>query len=223
MTYARCWSVIVDPNTHPINLLLLLNYTTFTIQPVVRYFPRVTFKLSGQYKQLRNFWEDQMTHTYMALLTHHSTLIPWCNFSPSELLMERHLRTTIPTTTEQLTPAWRYLDKFCTLNAQFKQQQEADYDRCHRSAPLPPIPNYTEVWVTSGSGTWEQVTATTDNPRSYIVNTPHGEVRRNRIHLNILPDEQSSTSQQNVSQQCNRPVTRSVTGTTLRPLERYHN
>ena len=58
---------------------------------------------------------------------------------------------------------------------------------------------------------------------SMIVNTPHGEVRRNRIHLNILPDKQSSTSQQNVSQQCNRPVTRSVTGTTLRPLERYHN
>jgi len=42
---------------------------------------------------------------YMAHLTYCSTPIPWCNFSPSELLMGRCLHTTIPTTTEQLTPA----------------------------------------------------------------------------------------------------------------------
>ena len=88
---------------------------------------------------------------YIALLTFCSTPIPWCNFSPSELLMGRLLRTTIPMATEQLIPPWPYLDNFCTLNAQFKQQQKADYDRRHRSTSLPPIPNDTEVWVTSGS------------------------------------------------------------------------
>jgi len=95
---------------------------------------------------------------YMALLTYRSTPVPWCIFSPSELLMGRRFCTTIPTIIEQLTPAWQYLDKFRTLNAQFKQQQKEDYDRHHRSALLPPIPNDTEVWVTSGSGTRGQAT-----------------------------------------------------------------
>ena len=75
----------------------------------------------------------------------------------------------------------------------------------------------------SGSATPRQVTATADSPRSYIVTTPYGEVRRNRMHLNILPDQHPSTSQQNDSQQCHCPVTRSVTGTSLRPPERYYN
>jgi len=110
-----------------------------------------------------------------------------------------------------------------SLNSTRKQQQKADYNRRNCSIPLPPIPNDTEVWVTSSSATPGRVKATADSPRSYIVTTPYGEVRRNRMHLNVLPDQHPSTSQQNDSQQCHCPVTRSVTGTSLRPPERYYN
>ena len=33
---------------------------------------------------------------YMALLSFHSTPIPWCHFSPAELLMGRKLKTDVP-------------------------------------------------------------------------------------------------------------------------------
>ena len=85
---------------------------------------------------------------YMALLTHRSTPIRWCNFSPADMLMGRRLHSTLPMTTEQLTPTWSYLDNFRAVNTEFKQQQKTDFDRRHCSLPLPP--NDTEVWVTSG-------------------------------------------------------------------------
>ena len=64
----------------------------------------------------------------MALLTFHSTPLQWCNFSPAELPMERHLWTTLPILKEQLTPPWPYRDEFQELNEQFKQRQKEDYD-----------------------------------------------------------------------------------------------
>ena len=79
-------------------------------------------------------------------------------------------------------------------------------------------------------------------PRSYVVETPSGEVRRNRSQLNVLPDqstvEQSTPSQSdnserpaddNQSQEQNqesataeprRIQTRSQTGTAIRPPDR---
>ena len=160
---------------------------------------------------------------YMALLTYRSTPLPWCNLSPSELLMGRRLRTTLPIVKDQLAPPWPYLDEFQKLNEQFKQRQKADYDRRHRSHHLPAIPNDTEVWVTSGATPSPgRVTAHSSAPRSYIVDTPQGEMRRNRLHLNVVPDGQSSMNRSSDTSPDNRhrPVTRSFTGTAIRPPDR---
>ena len=134
--------------------------------------------------------------------------------------MGRRLRTTLPIIQDQLTPLCPYLDTFRDSNEQFKQRQKADYDRRHRTYPLPPIPNDTEVWVTSGTTPSPgRVTAYSSTPRSYIVETPQGEMRRNRLHLNVVPNGQSlvnsSSSTSPVNR--NRPVTRSVTGTAIHP------
>ena len=75
---------------------------------------------------------------YMALLAYRSTPMPWCNLSPAELLMGRRLRSSLPATTKQIKPTWTYLETFHHLDQQFKQQQKADFDRRHRSYPLPP-------------------------------------------------------------------------------------
>ena len=166
---------------------------------------------------------SQSDDPYMALLTYRSTPLPWCNLSPSELLMGRRLRTTLPVVPDQLIPSWPYLDKFRNSNEQFKQRQKADYDRRHRTHPLAPIPNDTEVWVTSGSTPSPgRVTAHSSTPRSYIVETPQGEMRRNRLHLNVVPNGQSSTNISNNTTPVirNRPVTRSVTGTAIHPPDR---
>ena len=158
---------------------------------------------------------------YMALLAYRSTPMPWCNLSPAELLMGRRLRSSLPATTEQLKPTWTYLETFHHLDQQFKQQQKADFDRRHRSYPLPPIPNNTDVWVTSGPAVSGRVTRQADAPRSYMVETPNGEVRRNRTHLNVVPPNQATSTTTGFTPESQRPVTRSMTGTAIQAPERF--
>ena len=64
-------------------------------------------------------------------------------------------------------------------------------------------------------------------PRSYIVETPYGELRRNRAHLHIRTDTQlpvdASSTDTTLSQPVTiraGPVTHSQTGTALRPPDR---
>ena len=45
----------------------------------------------------------------LALLTFHSTPLPWCNLNPTELLMGRRLRTRLPKIPQHLKPTWSYL------------------------------------------------------------------------------------------------------------------
>jgi hypothetical protein len=59
---------------------------------------------------------------YLALLSYQSTPLPWCNLSPSELLMGRRLRTTLPQTVKQLIPPWPYLSEFKRADVQHKER-----------------------------------------------------------------------------------------------------
>ena len=60
----------------------------------------------------------------IALLNYRATPLPWCNRSPSELLMGRCIRTMLPQTTEQLTPQWSYLHDFRERDKEMKKQQK---------------------------------------------------------------------------------------------------
>ena len=83
----------------------------------------------------------------IALLNYRATPLPWCNRSPSELLMGRCIRTMLPQATEQLTPQWSYLHDFCERDKEMKKQ---DFDHHHHVQELPNLPEDTDVWVTSG-------------------------------------------------------------------------
>lgn len=167
---------------------------------------------------------------YMALLSYRATPLPWCQLSPAELLMGRCIRTPVPQTDDQLVPKWPYLQEFKKRNREFKERQEKDFNRRHRVQELPALPNDSEVWITSDGGDPRpgRIVSPANTPRSYLVDTPSGRVRRNRHHLTIVPNHspvtEDNTSQQEPSPQhaqlARKIMTRSQTGTPIKPPER---
>lgn len=151
---------------------------------------------------------------YKAVLSYRATPLPWCKRSPAELLMGLCIRTSIPQTDQQLVPAWDYLSEFSSLDKKFKDKQKRDYNKRHRAQSLPEIPVDTDVWITTGEEPVPaRVTASAHTPRSYIVNTQSGSVRRNRRDLNIAPDHSTEPEQQETVEPDRRIMTRSQTGT----------
>ena len=158
---------------------------------------------------------------FLALLMYRATPLPWCGYSPAQLLMGRNIRTNIPQVIEHLIPQLPNQKKFRQDDKKYKQQQKANYDCRHRVRELPLLPDDTKVWVTTDDkhvpGT---VSTTADTPRSYFVDTPTGTLRRNRADLNMMLNDA------NVDEPTHRtarsPVqTRSKTGTQVKPPSRF--
>ena len=72
------------------------------------------------------------TDPYLALLSYRSTPLPWCNYSPAELLMGRRVMTDIPQAACHLIPRWHFLPDFQQKDKRFKEKQKKNYDRRHR-------------------------------------------------------------------------------------------
>ena len=140
--------------------------------------------------------------------------------------MGRKIRSNLPQVQEKLTPQWPYLKEFRSCNQEFKQKQKRNYDRRHRVRPLPDIPDGSEVWVsTDGRQSTGRVIARADAPRSYVVETPSGQLHRNHSHLNIIPHNRSTDidDRSESSSTLNRTpiMTRSRTGTSIAPPVRF--
>ena len=162
---------------------------------------------------------------YMALLSYRSTPLPWCGLSPAQLLMGRQIRSNIPQTSDTLTPQWPYLTDFRTANKKLKEKQKANFDSRHGVRPLAEIPDDTQVWVTTDNrSSAGRVTTPADAPRSYLVQTPAGQVRRNRAHLTVRPDSDSPDRADPTgtsTRETRSPImTRSRTGAQVTPPER---
>ena len=166
---------------------------------------------------------------FLALLSYRATPLPWCGRSPAELLMGRKIHSTLPMATPSLVPQWSYLQDFQQANDKFKKQQKRNYDKRHRVRDLPEIPDDTDVWITTGRNPVAGRTVNmADTPRSYIVQTPSGEIRRKRSQLNIDPSTETidpstetETAEDTQEQQTRSPImTRSRTGTSINPPER---
>ena len=141
--------------------------------------------------------------------------------------MGRRLRTSVPQTDSMLVPRWSYLEKFRKSEKQYKIQQKENFNSKHRAKKLPPISNDTEVWITTEQEPVPGVVVSpADRPRSYVVETPSGQIERNRSQVRIVPErsENSYSSEPvNTQQEGESPPpkrTRSKTGTTLRQPER---
>ena len=107
---------------------------------------------------------------YLSMLIYRTTPLPWCGYSPAELLIGRKMRANIPILKEKLLPELPDYKKFKENDQKFKQSQKSNYDRRHAVYPLPPIPDDSQVWVTTESRqTSGQIVSRANTPRSYVV------------------------------------------------------
>ena len=170
---------------------------------------------------------------YMVLPSYRSTPLPWCNYSPAELLMGKKVKTDIPQTASHLTPQWHFLPDFQQMDKEFKEKQKQNYDCHHRVRQADSLPVDSPVWVTTGNRQIPgRVISNASAPRSYLVTTSSGPVRRNRRHLherldntddnasNILDNYATDTTTLNAEPERDRIMTRTQTGTTIRPPDR---
>ena len=156
---------------------------------------------------------------YLAIMSYRATPHPWCNLSPAELLMGRRMRTTIPQAKDLLSPNWSYLPEFRQKNKKFKETQKNNFDQRHRVSEQETLPDDAVVWVTSETHPIQgRVVSRANNPRSYVIETPYGELQRNRTHLNAAPEQQATIEQTPTPPR--KIMTRSQTGTAIHPPNR---
>ena len=140
---------------------------------------------------------------HLALLSYRTTPLPFCNYSPAQLLMGRRLRSAIPILPKALVPNWPDLKQFREIDDKYKQKLKKQFDRHHRVHELPVLDDQVPVYISSGRNT----SAIPGNiiqsagERTYQVQTPTGISRRNRCHLHNInrPDDTERPANTDVS------------------------
>ncbi|UYV84889.1 K02A2.6-like [Cordylochernes scorpioides] len=108
-------------------------------------------------------------------------------YSPAELCMNRKLRTTVPISPVQLQSRIPDLENLEMREKNQRHKKKTHFDIHHRARELPHLDEGTRVWV-KDLRVPSVVLEDAGSPRSYIVNSPKGILRRNRFHL--LPNPQ---------------------------------
>ena len=160
---------------------------------------------------------------YLALLSYRSTPLPWCGLSPSQLLMGRQLRSNVPQVEKSFIPEWSYLPTFREKDRDRRQKQKSDYDRRHRVKDLAPLLPDKPIWVHTHNRTEPgQVIRPARTPRSYIVQTPSGQLRRTQSHITPRPVGMDSNngSTENNNNDNRHIITRSQSGASVGPPSR---
>ena len=119
---------------------------------------------------------------YKALLSYRNTPLEEVSLSPSQMLMGRRLRTSIPATEDLLKPQLYDPEDVLPKLKERQRKQKLQHDR--KAKELPPLRDGEVVRVREGNK-WKpaRVTQVLPSPRSYKVETERGEYRRNRRHL----------------------------------------
>ncbi len=121
---------------------------------------------------------------YLVLMAYRAA--PLANgYSPSELLMGRKIRTPVPVVPSQLSPKWADFKMLEKKELLYRQKQRQNYNR-HKAHDMVQLQPGNHVWIkdTLEKGT---VVSTAGTPRSYLIETPRGILRRNRFHLSPTP------------------------------------
>lgn len=146
-------------------------------------FPQSNGEAERAVRTVKNLLKKE-SDPYLAFLAYRAT--PLANgHSPAELLMGRRLRTTVPILPSCLNPGWTDITTLRARERREKDKQWKWFNNRHRARDLSGLHPGDQVWITDmkENGT---VSARADAPRSYLVQTPRGLLRRNRSHLVTL-------------------------------------
>ncbi|KAK3920985.1 hypothetical protein KUF71_010200 [Frankliniella fusca] len=103
-------------------------------------------------------------------------------FTPAQLFLGRHLRTTVPSLPTRLEPSWPDFPKLRTLLNERNAAAKKRFDQAKRAKELAPLQVKAQVWITDLQ-TYGTITGEADSPRSYYVSTGGRILRRNRRNL----------------------------------------
>ncbi|UYV60634.1 K02A2.6-like, partial [Cordylochernes scorpioides] len=117
----------------------------------------------------------------LGLLEYRSTPLE-NGYSPAELLMGRKLRTTLPIAPENLNPKLVDSQTLKRKEGRRRKDMKSRYDRRYGATDMEELSEGDTVWITD-MRTWGIVKQKASTPRSYLVDTPVGTLRRNRFHL----------------------------------------
>ncbi|PFX11487.1 Uncharacterized protein K02A2.6, partial [Stylophora pistillata] len=121
---------------------------------------------------------------YLGLLAYRTA--PLQNgLAPCALLMNRQLRTQVPTFPDNLQPNLRLKDlaKLDAKEELYRSHQKSNHDRRYKAKDLPEFQSGEKVWIRD-QDRMGRVLAASSSPRSYIVETDKGtQFRRNRAAL----------------------------------------
>ena len=124
-----------------------------------------------------------------ALLAYRSTPLQ-CGFSSAQLLTGRQIRSSLPSTPEQLEPAWPNLTLFRQQQAETKDLQAANFDIRHTAHPLRDLNIDDRVWIIDLA---EGMVKERISDRSYIVFSSGSDLQRNVKSLRPLPKPEAET------------------------------
>ena len=160
------------------------NFTHVTSSPK---YPQANGEVERTIKTVKSMLKKEKD-PYKALVAYRATPLA-SGYSPAELLMGRKIRLTVPTPSDQLNPKWPYFKMFYEADKILKARQKENFDVCHGVKHNPELQTRDKVWIPY-SRKLVIVTEKAHTPRSYIVHTPAGQLRRNRRQLRFIPEEE---------------------------------
>ena len=124
---------------------------------------------------------------WLGLMVYRDTPIAATGCSPSQLMLGRHIRTTLPVLSGTLEPNWPDRETVLLKDLATKESYTEHYNRRHGVRSLEPLQLGERVVIKNDNQKgWNQpgvISGAADTPRSYVVQTETGTTRRNRRNL----------------------------------------